>query len=364
MPFISAAGRRVAALLLAVALGSGAARGQGIPTNTRPPDATSPAPVFPKPAPANRARLSSALTKPTATSVADLKAIERQVKSLISRAAAAVVAVEISGGTGSGVLIAPDGLVLTAGHVAGRAGRDVRFRFANGRIARGQTRGSNSEQDTGLARITDPGPWPFAPVGELDSAVIGDWVLALGHPGGFDLERARVVRLGRIIRLAPGVLQTDCTISPGDSGGPLFDMQGRVIGIHSFISTAMVENFHVPITKFREDWAMLINARAASASKPSPAAYLGATGVDDPAGCRLEAIEPGSPAARAGLKAGDVVVSVEGRTILTAAMLQRWLSDSQPGETLALEIKRGSETLPFSVKLAAPRQARRPWSTP
>ena len=107
-------------------------------------------------------------------------------------------------------------------------------------------------------------------MGDLEQARIGDWVLALGHPGGFDLRRSLVVRLGRIIRLAPDALQTDCTISPGDSGGPLFDMHGRVIGIHSAISSSVAENFHVAVTEFYDSWDLLANG--ASRGRPGRSA--------------------------------------------------------------------------------------------
>lgn len=356
MRFISRASRWFATviLLLGVALDSSA----GAATNALPAAPLfAPAP-FPSATPTDRSRWSAALTKPSVGSVADLKGIERQVKTLAARTAGAVVAVEIVGGTGSGVIISADGLVLTAGHVAGRAGRDVRFRFPNGRSARGVTLGANADNDTGFARITDRGTWPFLPVGELDSAVIGDWVLALGHPGGFDPERPRVVRLGRIIRLAQGTLQTDCTISPGDSGGPLLDMQGRVIGIHSFISTAMVENYHVPITKFRDDWGSLSQPQSKPTTPPAGPVHFGANATDDPAGCRLDSVERRSPAARAGLQRGDVVVTVEGRRVLSAATFLRWLNDAQPGDVLALEIRRDAESLNISVELPALKSAR------
>jgi serine protease Do len=312
--------------------------------------------AFPTPPPAQRGRWPSVLTKPGPASVAELKAIERHVQTLIGRVAPSVVALEVSGGTGSGVVVSRDGLVLTAGHVSGRAGREVRFRFADGRTARGVTLGNVGANDTGLVRITDPGSWPFVPMGELESAVMGDWVVALGHPGGFDPERARVVRLGRIIRLIPGGLQTDCTISPGDSGGPLFDMQGRVIAIHSFISNAMTENFHVPISKYRDDWPALITPGASTTARA--AAYLGATGADDPDGCRLTAIESGGPAALAGLKQDDLIVKIEERYIFNGAMLKRWLEIHEPGDRLKFEVKRGTETLEVTVSLAAPPKPR------
>ena len=90
------------------------------------------------------------------------------------------------------------------------------------------------------------------------------------------------MRLGRIIRLDDGALQTDCTISPGDSGGPLLDMHGRVIGIHSAISTSLAENFHVAITEFYDNWDVLAKgAEPAEQPVSTPRAYVGASGVDD-----------------------------------------------------------------------------------
>ena len=214
-------------------------------------------PALPRPALAHRADLPSAFTKTVPGSVTDLRAIERHVKVLVARVSPAVVAVEVGTGSGSGVVISADGLVLTAGHVCGRPGRSVRFTFPDGKTARGKTLGRDYESDTGLMRITDRGPWPHAAMGDLRQARSGDWVLALGHPGGFDLRRSLVVRSGRIIRLAGDALQTDCTISPGDSGGPLFDMHGRVIGIHSAISSSLADNFHVAVTEFYDTWEVL-----------------------------------------------------------------------------------------------------------
>ena len=150
--------------------------------------------------------------------------------------------------------------------------------FPDGKTARGKTVGANREDDTGLMRITDRGPWPHAEMGDLRQARIGDWVLALGHPGGFDLRRSLVVRLGRIIRLEPDALQTDCTISPGDSGGPLFDMHGRVIGIHSAISASVADNFHVAVTAFYDGWACSSKSRMRNNPPDKPQAYVGAEG--------------------------------------------------------------------------------------
>ena len=212
----------------------------------------------PKPAPADRSQLPTVFTRSSPASLADLRMMERHVKDLAARTTGTVVAIEFGSTTGSGVVVSPDGLVLTAGHVVGRGNRPVSFRFPDGKTVRGKTLGLDSASDTGVMQITDAGPWPFAPLGDLKGAQTGDWVLAMGHPGGFDSRRSTVVRLGRIIRLSPDMLQTDCTITHGDSGGPLFDMHGRVIAIHNEISGSMSGNFHVPTTVYYKAWNRLI----------------------------------------------------------------------------------------------------------
>ncbi len=313
-------------------------------------------PAVPRPAPARRADLPAAFSKPVPTSVADLRSIERHVKALAARVSPAVVAVEIGTGSGSGVVISADGLVLTAGHVCGGSGRDVRFVFPDGRTAQGKTLGVDSESDTGLMQITNRGPWPHAAMGDLQEARVGDWVLALGHPGGFDLRRSLVVRLGRIIELADDAIQTDCPISPGDSGGPLFDMYGRVIAIHSAISSAVEDNFHVPVTRFFQSWDRL--ATGTTRDERTLGVYVGASGVDDEAGCRLTVVEEDGPASRAGLKVGDVVRKVDGREIKGAVAFQRWVAGAEPGENLRVEVRRGDKVLSLELKVEAPRKTR------
>ena len=329
----------------------------GAPAKTIPKDAglsAFAAPAALRSTPARRQELAAPFSKLVPTSLTDLRVMERQVKSLVRQVSPAVVAVEVGYGSGSGVVITADGLVLSAGHVCGRPHRDVLFTFPDGKTARGQTVGVDVEADTGLMRITDPGPWPHVAVGDLEEARLGDWVLALGHPGGFDPRRSLVVRLGRIIRAAPGVVQTDCTISPGDSGGPLFDMHGRVLGVHSAISFSLAENFHVPITEFFDTWTTLANGGNRDTLASRPRADAGASAVDDPAGCRVTAVEKGGPAFKAGLQPGDLVLKVEGREIPVSAVFRRWIAEAMPGETLNLEIKRGDKLLSLQVKLQTP----------
>jgi serine protease Do len=162
-----------------------------------------------------------------------------------------------------------------------------------------------------------------------------------------------VVRLGRIIRLMPGVVQTDCTIYPGDSGGPLFDMYGRVIGIHTAIASDSDENFHVSITEFFDTWSELIGP------PERPPAYCGLSVADDVEGCRLTKIDKNGPASKKHLREGDKVLAVDGRHINTAATFERWMAESAPGETMQLEIKRGIDIFSVPIKLQSqPRNAK------
>ena len=318
-------------------------------------------PAVPKPATVNLKDLPAAFSKPAPTSLSDLRAIQERVASLVTKVSPAVVAVELGHSSGSGVVISADGLVLTAGHVGAWAGHPVTFIFPDGKTAHGKTLGVDDDSDTGLMRITDAGPWPHVGVGELKHAHLGDWALALGNPGGFDAKRSLVVRLGRIIRLMPGVVQTDCTIFPGDSGGPLFDMYGRVIGVHTAIASSSEENFHVPITEFFDTWNDLAGSPATPPSPPPtrPLAYCGLSVVDGDGGCLLNRIDKNSPASKADLRLGDQVLKVDGRRIAVSASFEHWIAESGPGETLQLEIKRGERVFSVPIKLQTqPRSAK------
>ena len=119
-------------------------------------------PAAPRPTPAYRTDLRPAFTKDVPVTLDDLRTMQRHVEALAARVSPAVVAVEVGNGSGSGVIISADGLVLTAGHVCGAPDRNVRFTFPDGKTARGKTVGVDHENDTGLMRITDRGPWPHA----------------------------------------------------------------------------------------------------------------------------------------------------------------------------------------------------------
>ena len=321
---------------------------------TPAPESGSPAAAWPEPVPTpvRRSDLPGAFTREVPASLDDLRAIQTRVEKLVADLSSSVVAVQIGQISGSAVIISTNGLVLTAGHVCGRPNRDVRLLFPDGRTQRGKTLGVDLGSDIGLIRITDPGSWPAVKLGDLKPVRVGDWVLALGHPGGFDRQRSLVARLGRIIQAEPEALRTDCTITTGDSGGPLFDLSGRVIGVHSFISESTADNYHIPVSHLYAGWNQLV--RGGSGAPAPPRVYVGASSVDGTGGCRLAAVEKDSPASQAGLRTGDLVLKVDGRAIKASAAFQRWIAEGQPGETLDLEIERDGHQLTVTVKLAKP----------
>ena len=189
----------------------------------------------------------------------DLKLVQQKVKEVARKNMNLVVAVTDGIGYGSGVIVSEDGLVLTAGHVLLTGGTDFRVIFPDGREAKAEPWGRNLNVDAGMVRILEEGPWDHAEMGTLATLRKGDWCVCLGHSGGYELGRRPPVRAGRIIDFEPDQLVTDCVLIGGDSGGPLFDLEGRVVGIHSSIGGSIAENRHVSIATFRKHWDRMIS---------------------------------------------------------------------------------------------------------
>ncbi|RMF95811.1 MAG: PDZ domain-containing protein, partial [Planctomycetota bacterium] len=193
-------------------------------------------------------------------SIADLRAIEQQVDEVIKQVMPAVVGVRVGASQGSAVIVSSDGFVLTAGHVVGKPNQDVTFIFPDGKTAKGKTLGMNTEVDAGMMKITsDPpeGGWPHVEMGDSEHVPEGAWVVAMGHPLGYTKGRPPVVRLGRVLRNHDTVIRTDCPLVAGDSGGPVFDLEGKVVAINSRIAGSTSMNYHVPVNLFRNGWDRL-----------------------------------------------------------------------------------------------------------
>jgi hypothetical protein len=109
--------------------------------------------------------------------------------------------------------------------------------------------GRDQKLDTGIARIETSATYPHVSLATT-APLIGEWVVALGYPGGFDQDRGIVFRLGRVVSIHDGTIQTDCKVIGGDSGGPLFNLRGELIGIHSRIGTGLEDNIHTAMSLF------------------------------------------------------------------------------------------------------------------
>ncbi len=118
-------------------------------------------------------------------------------------------------------------------------------------------------------KITDPGKWPTAPMGHSASLRPGAWCLAIGHPLGYRPGRPPVVRVGRIVEMSNDLIRTDCPLVGGDSGGPLLDLEGNVIGINSRIANPADVNLHVPVDIFRDNWDRLLKTESWTHAPPN-----------------------------------------------------------------------------------------------
>jgi serine protease Do len=246
---------------------------------------------------------------------------------------------------------------LTAGHVTSEAGLDCALILADGRTIRGKTLGVNKEMDSGLIKITDEGPWPFVGMGKAESLKQGQWCIAMGHPNGYRRDRPPVVRLGRVLLNATNMVMTDCTLVGGDSGGPLFDLEGNVIGINSRIGTPTSANMHVPVDTFVETWERLADGEVWGLRNQPPRAggpVLGIIGVDLPEGkgCRVERVDKNSPAEKAGVVAEDIITSFDGKMIVGLDPLVELISKKRAGDEVEVELLRDGKPMTVKVKLA------------
>jgi S1-C subfamily serine protease len=278
------------------------------------------------------------------------------------------------GGFGSGVVVSEDGLVLTAAHVIGENGSSLMIMFPDGRRARAKALGADRTKDAGMCKIIDPGPWPFVKMGHSASLKQGDWCLATGHPGGPQHGRTPPLRLGRILadgkgtNLADGIT-TDATVISGDSGGPLFDLDGNVIGIHSNVGADVMQNRHVPIDVFHDQWDQLLAGRQVGHGQEHIAGGRGMPGMPGMPNMRdlqakagrftqllMQHVQAGDPDALALLHGGRVQITPEDMDRLLA----KWdkPATTQPTTRPATAVA-GATTRPSS-SVASTQPATRP----
>ena len=298
---------------------------------------------------------------------------ERKVKQLLHKVGPAVVAVTDDDGWGSGTIVSGDGLVLTAGHVTMKAESGwVTIVLPNGERVRARTLGRNLKTDAGLLKLESDRykgrPWPHVELGSTAGLKRGDWTVSLGHPGGLiDAEitaRPAPVRMGRVLSIGGRTVVTDGTIIVGDSGGPLFDLDGRLIGVHSMIGSDITNNRHVLVDVVRRDWARLEDGDTWGTLGEFDTGLVssllfGTELIWDDYEARVRKVVPGSPAARAGIRSRDKLVGIDGQAIADPLELSLVLGERHPGDRITAEVQRGNETLKVNVTLGPyPRQTK------
>jgi serine protease Do len=274
-------------------------------------------------------------------------------------------------GTGSGFVFTEEGHIITNNHVVENA-TNIQVRFPDGRVYDDvELVGRDPNTDIAVVRLRSERGRPFTPlgVGDSDRLQVGDWVLALGNPLnlGFTVTAGIVSAKGRSLGIIPGetslesFIQTDAAINRGNSGGPLVDLYGRVVGVNTAISSptgAYAGNgFAVPsalavkvagdIIEFGHVRRPQLGVRIQSVSEAQAELY----GLDRIAGAFVSEVVPGGPAADAGLRPEDVIVSLEGEPVESSPDLTSRLARETPGEEVTLGVIRNGRRMNVEVEL-------------
>ena len=265
-------------------------------------------------------------------------------------------------GEGSGFIISPGGLLLTNRHVVANS-RKLKVDFADGSYVNAVLLGSDADLDVALLQLPQNRTWPYVQLGSSDKAKVGDWVIAVGNPLGL----GHTVTAGIISGKArpsqysglQEFLQTDAAINPGNSGGPLFGLDGKVIGINTAVVTgANTVGFAVPIDLVKgalDDLRTKGRVARGFIGVSTDAVTLAVARDESPGvdqGAVVREVRPDTPAAAAGLQAGDIIVSVEGRAIADNHALTRTIAVHKPGDLVHLKVLRDGKPLELKATLA------------
>ena len=279
---------------------------------------------------------------------------------------------EIQRGQGSGVIIDPSGYILTNNHVIGDADA-IRVALLDGRELPAELIGADPSSDVAVIKI-DADNLTVATMGDSDNIEVGEWVLAVGNPFGLDFTVTSGIisargRYGMNVLETEDFIQTDASINPGNSGGPLVNLKGEVIGINTFIyapnasrsqtSGSVGVGFAIPSNMAKSIMQSLISHRQVTNSylgvetQPLDQDLAEAFGLSSPRGALIQAVTKGSPAEKAGLRRGDVVVRWGKREIADDQQFRNLVTITTPGQAVDVEVIRDGRTVLLNVVLEA-----------
>jgi S1-C subfamily serine protease len=302
-----------------------------------------------------------------------LDAYSDAVTRVVDQVGPAVVRVEPRGrhgrgGVGSGLIISPDGLVLTNSHVV-HGSPGVQLLLSDGRTTKARVVGDDPDADLALLRAESES-LPFAKLGNSKNLKRGQIAIAIGNPLGFEstVTAGVVSALGRSLRSRTGrliddVIQTDAALNPGNSGGPLVSSKGEVIGINTAVIAgaqgicfALASNTadFVVSELIRHGQVRRAYIGVSAQTTPVPRRFALAAGINNSTGATVITLEPGSPAARAGLELGDVVVALDGAPVKAVDDLIRHLTAERIGREVAVTVLRQGSVR--SVRLTPERR--------
>ena len=309
-----------------------------------------------------------------------LDAYSRAIVSVVERVGPAVVRLDVRkgdddrrGGSGSGVIVASDGLILTNSHVAGGRSR-IRVTTADGRNVGARAIGDDPDTDLALVRVDDPVTLPAAKLGDSKRLKRGQLVIAIGNPLGFEstVTAGVVSALGRSLRASTGrliddLIQTDAALNPGNSGGPLVSSHGEVVGINTavilgaqgicFAVAANTAQFVLgELVRHGRVRRAYIGISAQQTAIPRQLRH--AVGLTQDSAVMVTALESGSPAERAGLKVQDIILELDGHAVTGADDLIRALTGDKIGRSVAIDVLRDRRRKTVSV--VAEERPRRP----
>jgi len=265
-------------------------------------------------------------------------------------------------GSGSGVIIDPDGHIITNNHVIGDA-TEIEVRFSDQSKLIAQVVGKDLDTDLAVLKVTADHPLPSARFGDSSAVRVGQWVLAVGNPFGLD----RTVTLGVVsgigrenINLSryENSIQTDASINPGNSGGPLFNLHGEIIGINTaIINFAQGIGFAIPANMAKQVIQQVLTQGRVTRGwlgvgiQPLTVELARKFGVNEGEGVLVNEVFEKDPAAAAGIKPGDIVTRIDGTVIDTPNRLSRVVAGLPPGATAKVEIVRDQQRLVLDVAL-------------